>query len=67
MEEVAKPPGEYSDMEYTAQERELQELVQGPDKSWMRDYGGQGAIVLPPELPEDVPEVAKVHLAMADR
>eukprot|EP00959_Pyramimonas_sp_CCMP1952_P441786 9248793-Pyramimonas_sp.AAC.1 len=54
-------------MEYTTQERELQEMVQGPDESWRRDHGSQAAVVCPLELPEDVPEVAKVHMAMADQ
>eukprot|EP00959_Pyramimonas_sp_CCMP1952_P096624 2019701-Pyramimonas_sp.AAC.1 len=54
-------------MEYTAQERELQELVQGPGKSWMEDYGSQEPVAFPSELPGDVPEVAKAHLAMANQ
>eukprot|EP00959_Pyramimonas_sp_CCMP1952_P252652 5278470-Pyramimonas_sp.AAC.1 len=33
----------------------------------MRDHGGQAAVVYPPELPVDVPEVAKVQMAMADQ
>ena len=54
-------------MEYTQQERELQELVQGPDPSWREDFGGQNATEYPAGVPEDLPEAAKEHLVMATR
>ena len=54
-------------MEYTTQERELQELTQGPDPGWRRDAGLKDAPVCPDEVPTDLPKVGRAHLELAAR
>ena len=52
-------------MEFTGQKAELNQLAQGPDHSWRRDFGRSDAREFPAALPGDAPAVARDYLKLA--